>query len=449
MKLINKILCMILPLSIVSTGFSMTAYATSDTEIKESVLVSSDETLSYIDVNEDSNVNTGDIIYFGTEGLYLWRTPADMNDTSATVKAITVKKVNVSTYLQDENADPYYTNDSISETHINGYANKLNEVYGCEVQGSRATRNEVNGNSGYDWVYEFDWWNRHWHNTWGAFIVAKITTDKTYVEEATGNAYCRPVLEVKVNDVKAAKDAMHKIDITGTNGHVELDIDVNQVTINTVADEGYLLDTLSVTDKDGNSITLNDNKFVMPAKDVDIVAKFRKKEYTVKFNGVDGDNEQTLEHGAVVTLPIAPRKANYIFAGWYCEEECITEYNFDTSVTDVLELYAKWIECPHENGFKWIIDEEATETNTGLKHEECAICGATRSMNTKIPVLKGNDDKINGKENTETSKVEVEMVQKPGDQNNILPLVILMMFSTVVYVGLKKYIREYGCKGEF
>ena len=39
---------------------------------------------------------------------------------------------------------------------------------------------------------------------------------------------------------------------------------------------------------------------------------------------------------------------------------------------------------PHE--FSWVIDREATEQETGLKHEEC-YCGYRRSENTEIPRL--------------------------------------------------------------
>ena len=37
--------------------------------------------------------------------------------------------------------------------------------------------------------------------------------------------------------------------------------------------------------------------------------------------------------------------------------------------------------------FEWKIDKEATKTQTGLKHEECTVCGFERSENTVIPVL--------------------------------------------------------------
>lgn len=56
-------------------------------------------------------------------------------------------------------------------------------------------------------------------------------------------------------------------------------------------------------------------------------------------------------------------------------------------------------DCPDRYGstkdlashtFVWKVDKAATETQTGLKHEECTICGHKRSENTVIPVLPGS-----------------------------------------------------------
>ncbi len=38
----------------------------------------------------------------------------------------------------------------------------------------------------------------------------------------------------------------------------------------------------------------------------------------------------------------------------------------------------------HTHSFEWVIDKEATETEDGVKHEECA-CGAKQNENTVIP----------------------------------------------------------------
>lgn len=40
--------------------------------------------------------------------------------------------------------------------------------------------------------------------------------------------------------------------------------------------------------------------------------------------------------------------------------------------------------------FVWMVEKEATRTQTGLKHEECTVCGHKRSEGTVIPVLSGS-----------------------------------------------------------
>ena len=40
------------------------------------------------------------------------------------------------------------------------------------------------------------------------------------------------------------------------------------------------------------------------------------------------------------------------------------------------------------HSFQWVIDKAATKEATGIKHEECTVCGAKRSENTEIPALR-------------------------------------------------------------
>ena len=56
-------------------------------------------------------------------------------------------------------------------------------------------------------------------------------------------------------------------------------------------------------------------------------------------------------------------------------------------------------DCPDQNGstkdlarhtFVWKVDKAATRTQTGLKHEECTVCGFKRNENTVIPTLSGH-----------------------------------------------------------
>lgn len=57
---------------------------------------------------------------------------------------------------------------------------------------------------------------------------------------------------------------------------------------------------------------------------------------------------QTVKHDSTATEPtVKPQRDGYTFGGWYKEPTCTTKWNFTTdTVTDDLELYAKWTATP-------------------------------------------------------------------------------------------------------
>ena len=69
--------------------------------------------------------------------------------------------------------------------------------------------------------------------------------------------------------------------------------------------------------------------------------------YTVTFHanghGTRPD-AQTVTSGGKATVPTPPTAEGWTFVGWYTESSCTNAYNFDTPVTDNLDLYAKWTE---------------------------------------------------------------------------------------------------------
>ena len=98
---------------------------------------------------------------------------------------------------------------------------------------------------------------------------------------------------------------------------------------------------------------------------------------------------------------------NHDFSGeWLSDEnghwhEC---QNADCEITDAAVAHAPdekgiradgekhWHECvcgvrldEDAHTFEWIVDREATEDETGEKHEECSVCGTKRSEGTEIP----------------------------------------------------------------
>ena len=52
-----------------------------------------------------------------------------------------------------------------------------------------------------------------------------------------------------------------------------------------------------------------------------------------------------MTHGLTASVPAAPIKEGYVFAGWYTDELCTNAYSFTTPVTQNITLYAKWIDA--------------------------------------------------------------------------------------------------------
>ena len=113
--------------------------------------------------------------------------------------------------------------------------------------------------------------------------------------------------------------------------------------------EGYVLDKLTVKDKDGQEVNVGEgNTFIMPASDVTVTATFKKAAaiYTVKFEANGGKPEpaeQNVEEGKKVDKPADPVMEGNKFVGWYTEAECINRFDFATPISQNITLYARYV----------------------------------------------------------------------------------------------------------
>ena len=107
---------------------------------------------------------------------------------------------------------------------------------------------------------------------------------------------------------------------------------------------------------------------------------------TIQYNdGSGGSNIKTYQ--AITVKPyVGPHTHTYAGGPWYADAKSHWHQCTDSA-------------CPDPSGstkdlashtFVWKVDKAATETQTGLKHEECTVCGHKRSENTEIPVLPGS-----------------------------------------------------------
>ena len=69
--------------------------------------------------------------------------------------------------------------------------------------------------------------------------------------------------------------------------------------------------------------------------------------YTVTFktNGAGEIPKQTLNKNTLAKMPESPQKENYVFSGWYSDEELTQEFDFSEKVTKNITLFAKWEEA--------------------------------------------------------------------------------------------------------
>ena len=106
---------------------------------------------------------------------------------------------------------------------------------------------------------------------------------------------------------------------------------------------------------------------------------------TIQYNDGSGNSGIKVEQKITVGAYEGPHTHTYAGSPWYSDENSHWHQCTDT-------------DCPDQNGstkdlalhtFVWKVDKEATTTQTGLKHEECTVCGHKRSEKTVIPMLTG------------------------------------------------------------
>ena len=100
-------------------------------------------------------------------------------------------------------------------------------------------------------------------------------------------------------------------------------------------------ETVAITKVDGKE---NAYSFTMPQGDVVITAVTERPNFTVTFDSKGGSNitPKTIANGEAADKPGAPVWAGRGFAGWYTDEAYTQKYDFATSVTENITLYARW-----------------------------------------------------------------------------------------------------------
>ena len=98
------------------------------------------------------------------------------------------------------------------------------------------------------------------------------------------------------------------------------------------------------------------------------------------------------------------------------------------------------------HSFQWVIDKAATKEATGIKHEECTVCGAKRSENTVIDKLPdgGNTGNTGSGDNNTDKPGKDDSTKSPqtGDSSNLIGWLAALFVSggvlTVLGIASRK-----------
>ena len=209
--------------------------------------------------------------------------------------------------------------------------------------------------------------------------------------------------------------------------------------------------------------------FIMPANDVTIEAEFAEnpvEAYTLTvIKGTASVAAGTpitdkIEQNTVVTVTADAPETGKVFDKWVVLEgnvtladatKATTTFTMPASAVKLEATYKDaspshthsygtdwkyddnnhWHECEcgdkadtAAHSFQWVIDKAATKEATGIKHEECTVCGAKRSENTVIDKLPdgGNTGNTGSGDNNTNKPGKDDSTKSPqtGDNSNLI-----------------------------
>ena len=271
----------------------------------------------------------------------------------------------------------------------------------------------------------------------------------------TGNAFTIPGGNVQLY-AEFEKDPDYEFGITVTGGTASFSGSTitkakegTVVKLNATVPEGKIFKEWEVVIGNTtitNATSATNASFTMPFSDVEINAVFEDiSEYDIivtngKATVGAGSEISKAATGTVVTITADPAEAGKQFDKWKVIYGGVTIADVNSATTTftmggenvkVRATYKDaapshthtygtewksdadnhWHECDcgdkadiAAHSFAWKIDKEATQTETGLRHEECSVCGAKRNENTVIDKL-GSSDKPDDPGNTPSGDI--------------------------------------------
>ena len=143
----------------------------------------------------------------------------------------------------------------------------------------------------------------------------------------------------------------------------------------------------------------------------DATLKINGQEANYTRIGDDGDMQSFWVETELTMIPTADSHTHSYGTAWKYDD---TNHWHECQCGDKADTAA--------HTFQWVIDKAATKESTGIKHEECTVCGAKRSENTVIDKLPdgGNTDNTGSSDNNTNKPGNDDSTKCPqtGDSSN-------------------------------
>ena len=129
----------------------------------------------------------------------------------------------------------------------------------------------------------------------------------------------------------------------------------------------------------------------MPARNLQVYAKWAKPDYTVSFNTHGADTETPAPIGVAKydtiedQMPADPTREGYVFAGWYTDEAYTVPFVATQQIVRNLTLHAKWTRT---DSCTYVIVAKDTEGNE-LKRVDGSEVEVGASVTVNAPVIDG------------------------------------------------------------
>lgn len=180
-----------------------------------------------------------------------------------------------------------------------------------------------------------------------------------YIDKMTAGTYTYTVKATTTDTNYSTSDASNSVSYTcGTSYAVQFLLDEDtQIFDRQIVAEGEKAKAIAtdpakpgyefdkwVTSRGGST----EYDFNAPVNaNVKVYAAWTAKSYssydvTFIVNGGSAVETQTITAGSTATKPTDPTKENFNFAGWFKDEDCTEEFDFDTAINGATNLYAKW-----------------------------------------------------------------------------------------------------------